>query len=99
MGGARHAHPAAAGVSFPPRDHSTDLDPTESCVKITKIESLTFDDLPRLMFVRVHTDSGIVGLGETYDKVSGSQGALHGTLAPILLGNDPREIDRLWQWL
>ena len=67
-------------------------------MKITKIESLTFDDLPRLMFVRIHTDSGIVGLGETYDKVSGSQGALHGTLAPLLLGNDPREIDRLWQF-
>ena len=67
-------------------------------MKITKIESITFDDLPRLLFVRVHTDAGIVGLGETYDKVSGSLGALHGTLAPILLGNDPRDIEKLWQF-
>ena len=67
-------------------------------MKITKIESLTFEDLPRLLFVRVHTDEGIVGLGETYDKVSGSRGALHGTLAPILLGNDPRDIQRLWSF-
>lgn len=66
-------------------------------MKITKIESLTFDNLPRLLFVRVHTDAGIIGLGETYDKVPGSLGALHGTLAPIFLGNDPRDMERLWQ--
>lgn len=67
-------------------------------MKITKIESLTFADLPRLLFVRIHTDEGIIGLGETYDKVPGSLGALHGTLAPLLLGNDPRDIERLWNF-
>jgi galactonate dehydratase len=67
-------------------------------MKITKIESFTFDRLPRLLLVRLHTDEGIVGLGETYDKVPGSLGALHGTLAPILLGNDPRDIERLWNF-
>ncbi len=67
-------------------------------MKITKIESLTFDELPRLLFVLVHADEGIVGLGETYDKVPGSRGALHGTLAPLLLGNDPRDIQRLWNF-
>ena len=65
-------------------------------MRITRIESLTFAQLPRLLLVRVHTDSGIIGLGETYDKVPGARGALHGTLAPILLGNDPRDIERLW---
>jgi galactonate dehydratase len=65
-------------------------------MKITKIESLTFDRLPRLILVRVHTDEGIIGVGETYDKVPGSLGALHGTIAPIMLGNDPRDIERLW---
>src|SRR5205085_11424102 len=67
-------------------------------MKITKIESLSFARLPCLLFVRVHTDAGIIGLGETYDKVPGSRGALHGTLAPILLGNDPREIEGLWRF-
>src|SRR6266542_4139384 len=66
-------------------------------MKITRIESLTFARLPRLLFVRVHTDAGVIGLGETYDKVPGARGALHGTLAPILLGNDPREIEGLWR--
>ncbi|MCC9077990.1 mandelate racemase/muconate lactonizing enzyme family protein [Litorilinea aerophila] len=67
-------------------------------MKITRIESLTFERLPRLLLVRVHTDAGLIGLGETYDKVPGAQGALHGTLAPILLGNDPRDIERLWHF-
>jgi galactonate dehydratase len=67
-------------------------------MKIIKIESLTFEKLPRLLFVRVHTDAGIIGLGETYDKVPGAQGALHGTLAPLLLGNDSREIERIWRF-
>lgn len=67
-------------------------------MRITKIETLYCEKLPRLLLVRVHTDAGIVGLGETYDKVPGSLGALHGTLAPILLGNDPRQIDRLWNF-
>ncbi|RME55262.1 MAG: mandelate racemase/muconate lactonizing enzyme family protein, partial [Caldilineae bacterium] len=67
-------------------------------MKITKIESLTFEKLPRLLFVRVHTDEGLIGLGETYDKVPGARGALHGTIAPLMLGNDPRDIDRLWNF-
>ncbi len=65
-------------------------------MKITKIESFRFAELPRLLMVQIHTDAGIVGLGETYDKVPGSRGALHGTLAPLLLGNDPCDIQRLW---
>lgn len=67
-------------------------------MKITKIESISFSKLPRLLFIRIHTDVGIIGVGETYDKVPGSRGALHGTLAPILLGNDPRDIERLWRF-
>lgn len=67
-------------------------------MKITKIETLRFEQLPRLLLVRIHTDTGLIGLGETYDKAPGSRGALHGTLAPLLLGNDPRDIQRIWQF-
>lgn len=45
-------------------------------MRITKIESLFCEKLPRLLLVRVHTDPGIIGLGETYDKVPGSLGTL-----------------------
>lgn len=65
-------------------------------MKITRIESLVFAELPRLLIVRIHTDAGLIGLGETYDKVPAARAALHDTIAPILLGNDPRAIERLW---
>ncbi|MEO8391639.1 MAG: mandelate racemase/muconate lactonizing enzyme family protein [Chloroflexota bacterium] len=67
-------------------------------MKITAIESLQWAEYPRLMIVRVHTDVGIIGLGETVDKIPGSKGALHGTLAPLLLGQNPLDIEGLWQF-
>jgi len=68
-------------------------------MKITAIESLQWRAYPRLMVVRVHTDSGIIGLGETVDKIPGAKGALHGTLAPLMLGQDPLDIEGLWRFV
>ncbi len=68
-------------------------------MKITAIESLQWAEYPRLLVVRVHTDNGIIGLGETVDKVHGAKGALHGTLAPLLLGQDPLDIEGLWRFV
>lgn len=68
-------------------------------MKITRIESLRFDAYPRLLIVRVHTDTGLVGTGETVDKVPGSLGALHGTIAPLLLGQDPLDIEGNWRFI
>jgi len=66
---------------------------------ITAIESLQWPEYPRLLVVRVHTDDGITGLGETVDKVHGSKGALHGTIAPLVLGQDPLDIEGLWRFV
>ncbi|HLU10971.1 MAG TPA: mandelate racemase/muconate lactonizing enzyme family protein, partial [Oceanobacillus sp.] len=68
-------------------------------MKITAIESLQWAEYPRLMVVRVHTDSGIVGLGETVDKIPGAKGALHGTIAPLILGQDALDIEGLWRFV
>jgi L-alanine-DL-glutamate epimerase-like enolase superfamily enzyme len=68
-------------------------------MKITAIESLQWAEYPRLMIVRVHTDAGIIGLGETVDKIPGAKGALHGTLAPLLLGQNPLDIEGLWKFV
>ncbi len=68
-------------------------------MKITAIESLQWAEFPRLLVVRVHTDSGLVGLGETVDKVPGAKGALHGTIAPLILGQDPLDIEGLWRFV
>ncbi|HHY57271.1 MAG TPA: mandelate racemase/muconate lactonizing enzyme family protein, partial [Chloroflexi bacterium] len=68
-------------------------------MKITAIESLQWAEFPRLLVVRVHTDEGLIGLGETVDKVHGAKGALHGTLAPLLLGQDALDIEGLWRFV
>jgi L-alanine-DL-glutamate epimerase-like enolase superfamily enzyme len=68
-------------------------------MKITAIETLQWAEYPRLMVVRVFTDSGIVGLGETVDKIPGAKGALHGTIAPLVLGQDPLDIEGLWRFV
>ncbi|NWF70017.1 MAG: mandelate racemase/muconate lactonizing enzyme family protein [Chloroflexi bacterium] len=67
-------------------------------MKITAIESLQWAAYPRLMIVRVLTDDGLIGLGETVDKIPGAKGALHGTLAPLLLGQNALDIEGLWQF-
>jgi galactonate dehydratase len=68
-------------------------------VKITAIESLQWKTYPRLMVVRVHTDSGLIGLGETVDKIPAAKAALHGTLAPLILGQDPLDIEGIWRFV
>jgi galactonate dehydratase len=73
-------------------------------MKITKIETITFTRSITIhagpiswLWVRVHTDEGLVGLGETYPAAEAAEAALHTSLAPVLIGQDPREIERLWQ--
>jgi galactonate dehydratase len=68
-------------------------------MKITAIESLQWAEYPRLMVVRVHTDTGIIGLGETVDKIPGAKGALHGTIAPLVLGQDALDIEGVWRFV
>jgi len=68
-------------------------------MKITAIETLQWKAYPRLLTVRVFTDSGLVGLGETVDKVPGAKAALHGTIAPLVLGQDPLDIEGLWRFV
>jgi L-alanine-DL-glutamate epimerase-like enolase superfamily enzyme len=48
------------------------------------------------LWVRIHTDSGLVGLGETYPWPEAEAAVVRRALAPVLLGRDAREIERLW---
>lgn len=67
-------------------------------MKITKIETLQWRHLPRLVTVRVHTDEGIIGLGESVDKAAATKGALHGVIAPLVLGQNAFDIERIWRF-
>jgi len=43
----------------------------------------------------VYIDEGAIGLGETVDKVPGAKGAWHGPIAPLVLGQNPLDIEGL----
>jgi L-alanine-DL-glutamate epimerase-like enolase superfamily enzyme len=63
-------------------------------VKITAIETIQVAEWPNLVWVQVHTDQGLIGLGETYRGAEAVAGYIHEIAAPYLLGQDPFRIDR-----
>ncbi|MEF8885174.1 MAG: galactonate dehydratase [Haloarculaceae archaeon] len=66
-------------------------------MEITEIEPIYAD---RYLFVRVHTDEGITGLGEsgTWGFLEASEGALE-AFERYLVGKDPLDIEHHWQYL
>ena len=66
-------------------------------MKITKIEPLLID---RYLFVKIYTDEGLTGLGE-----SGAWGFLEASKSAIdqfsryLLGKNPLNIEHHWQYM
>ena len=72
-------------------------------MKITRIDTLHISPKSIVHYgqigwtwVRLHTDEGIIGTGETYPTPATEVAAIHGTLAPVLLGQNPLEIEHLW---
>jgi len=64
-------------------------------VKITKLETLRLEEFPNLCWVRVHSDAGIAGLGETHRAAPSVEAYIHEYIAPRVLDKDPLEIERL----
>jgi L-alanine-DL-glutamate epimerase-like enolase superfamily enzyme len=53
--------------------------------------------LPALVFVRVHTDDGLVGCGETYYTPRAVSTYIHEFLAPLVMGMDAAAPDAIWE--
>jgi L-alanine-DL-glutamate epimerase-like enolase superfamily enzyme len=68
-------------------------------MKITRLETLRLEEFPNLVWLRVHTDEGLAGLGETSYAAQSVETYLHEYVAPRVLGQDPRDIDRLTRGL
>src|ERR1043165_376108 len=64
-------------------------------VKITRLETLRLEEFPNLCWVRVHSDAGIMGLGETHRAAPSVEAYVHEFIAPRVLGQDPLELERL----
>jgi L-alanine-DL-glutamate epimerase-like enolase superfamily enzyme len=77
-------------------------------MKIRQIDAVTFrkdlhvggggggSDGAEFWWLRLHTDRGIVGTGETYPYSNAEVGALK-DYARSLMGRDPRDIDGIWR--
>src|SRR3954464_4563989 len=64
-------------------------------VKITSIETMRTEGFANVIWVRVHTDSGLIGLGETFYGAGAVEAQIHDTFAARLLGRDPLRIEAL----
>jgi galactonate dehydratase len=65
-------------------------------MKITRLETLFVK--PRWLFLKVHTDEGIVGLGEpVVEGRSQTVAAAVHEIGRYLIGEDPRRIEHHWQ--
>ena len=64
-------------------------------MKITSLETIRLAEFANLVWVRLHTDEGIVGLGETFMGAAAVEAYLHETVAPKLLGRDPMQIEAI----
>jgi len=101
---------AALGSGSLPAATEAAVDNTEP-MKITQVDAITFrkdlhigggsggrEDGAEFWWVRLHTDNGIVGMGETYPYPQAEIGALK-EHAEMILGRDPRDIDGIWRTL
>ncbi len=93
-------------ASLPPETISA-IKNSES-MKITRIEVVRFrqdlkidGETPPWMWVRFHTNNGIVGVGETYPFTEGQAGILKDleqrSWMGKILGRDPRDIENTWR--
>ena len=64
-------------------------------MNITAIETLRTEEFSNVIWARVHTDAGIVGLGETFYGAGAVEAHIHDTLAAPLVGRDPLQIEAL----
>ncbi len=68
-------------------------------MKITAIETIRLSSHPNLLLVQIHTDEGLVGLGDTWRMVETVNSFIHNVAAPLLLGQDALAIERHWRRL
>jgi galactonate dehydratase len=64
-------------------------------MKITALETIRIAERPNLIWLMVHTDAGLSGLGETFFGAATVEAHVHEYIAPRVIGRDPLAIDRL----
>jgi L-alanine-DL-glutamate epimerase-like enolase superfamily enzyme len=74
--------------------------PDSSGIRITAIETVIPDSLmPGLLLLRIHTDQGCIGHGETYYAPHAVAAMIHDWMGRRLLQSDPLSIESHWRFL
>jgi galactonate dehydratase len=64
-------------------------------MKITAVETLRTEEFANVLWVRIHTDGDIVGLGETFYGAGAVEAHIHDTLAGRIIGRNPLHIEAI----
>jgi galactonate dehydratase len=62
-------------------------------MKITQVETIWLEEFSNVIWIRVYTDEGIIGLGETFYGSAAVEAYIHESVAPYLIEKDPLQID------
>ncbi|HVU10745.1 MAG TPA: mandelate racemase/muconate lactonizing enzyme family protein [Phototrophicaceae bacterium] len=65
-------------------------------MKITRIETIWFEEQQNTCWVRLHSDDGLIGLGETYYVPRAVSAIIHDVFANLLLGRSAFDIENHW---
>ena len=68
-------------------------------MKIKRLETIRSAEHPNILWLHVHTDDGLVGLGETFYIPAAVESVIHDFAAPLLLGQSAFDRERHWQAL
>ncbi len=65
-------------------------------MRIVRLETIWYDEQPNTLWVRIHTEDGLVGLGETYYAPRAVSAMIHDVLGTLLLGRSALDIESHW---
>ena len=63
-------------------------------MKVSAVETIRLEEFPNLVWLQIHTDEGLIGLGETFFGAAAVEAHIHQSVAPYLLGKDPLRIEQ-----
>ena len=64
-------------------------------MRITAVETVRIEEHANLLWLLVHTDEGLTGLGETFFLPASVEAYVHEHVVPRVLGEDPLDVNRL----
>lgn len=65
-------------------------------MKIKKLETVWIEPQPNTLWLRIHTDDGLIGLGETYYAPRAVAALIHDVLSKLLIGQPVFDIESHW---